>query len=169
VISTALHSARTDAHFCSSTCHDKAHGSFLALETSPAAAVHFAELDNYCREHGERFPLLAARFTLMQLQQVLADGGSSNGSSSSDGSRSSGSSSSGSDGSSSPLGDLSFLCFANVTHPLPQPWQESYQLLRSGIDALVADAGERGARGSSSGSSSSDKFESAADALDMDW
>jgi hypothetical protein len=38
------------------------------------------------------------------------------------------------------LGDLHFLCHANVPPPAPPPWQDSYQLLKGGLDTLASRA-----------------------------
>ena len=70
---------RTRTHnFCSTDCLSAAHSSYYSLESQLPL---LQKLDQYCTVHGERFPLMAARLTLMVAQGSLgsdtaaADGG----------------------------------------------------------------------------------------------
>jgi hypothetical protein len=136
------------------------------MECHPAAAAGFPELDEYCRERGERFPLLAARLALGALQRAAAaaaDGTEHTTTSSSSTKPSSSSSSSSS--SSPPLGDLSFLCFVNVGGSggggTPDAWRDSFRLLKSGVDSLVTSVdGEEAVEEAAA---------AAARALDLAW
>jgi len=146
-----------DARFCSQECHAAAQASYMRAW----AECSMQPLSSYCQQRGERFPLMAARLAALQLQAAgsAEPAGSSHAgttSSSASGSinASAGSSGSGnigrsdssgsSDGSSggrpraSPLlGELSFLCFANVPPPPPEPWRAAHALLMEGAPSFL--------------------------------
>ena len=57
--------------FCSQSCLAAANASYYQLESQ----INLGQLEQYCEAHGERFPLLAARWGLgwaaINVEQVL--------------------------------------------------------------------------------------------------
>jgi hypothetical protein len=158
-----LPAGRAAAAFCSPACASAAEGSFFAFERGAARGL--AVLEEHCLRRGERFPLLAARLAFALLQRraggpggAAAGGGGGGGgeAAAASGGRQRGELQQGPGAPAGwePLEDVSFLCFANVGPPPPEPWCESFGLLRDGIDSAVEQwqRGSGGGGGSGSGS-----------------
>ncbi|GBF92090.1 hypothetical protein Rsub_04437 [Raphidocelis subcapitata] len=191
-IAVPLPGGRGDALFCGPACLSRARASFFEAECAPGASAGLAALDALCSERGERFPLMAARLALAALQRAASSagdgGGSGSGGSGGSGSSSSGGGSGGGQGcgeelqreQSAPgapgpaLGDLSFLCFANVGPHPPEAWREAFEPLSAALaGAAAAYGGGSGSSSSSTGSSGgSGQGSAAAEALarlDLAW
>lgn len=119
-------------HYCSAACRQRAAAGSRFLQPDLAA------LHDYCAQHGERFPLMAARLALMRLSQAAPPAGADSASSSSGPATRAASPEGDSPVQGDPLRHLEFLCFANVRPPYPPPWLEAHELLLRGVRVAVA-------------------------------
>jgi hypothetical protein len=127
----AQHLHTGEQSFCSEQCQSLACQEYAAIQSK----LDLSDLHAYCNLYGEKFPLLAARLACKLLQQSLQQQSSthSNDANPSICSRQDQTllevqTSKGQH--QDLLSSLRYLCHANIPSPPPEPWQESFTLLK---------------------------------------
>ena len=155
--STSASASGAALPFCSPSCTSAARQAWAQA----GAGCDFRELQQACRESGEKFPLMLAQLAGLHIQRHLIGGSSA-----------AAAAAAAEDAAADvvlrgdPLTQLRHLCYANIGEA-PEPWVQMHRLLLQGLQPLCSISS--GSSGGGSGASGGDSRRGPAQACSSGW